>query len=58
MSATTEILYAEIREVERALNETSSLEEAELLKNKLSNLRNQFVRANESLNENRQVLKG
>jgi hypothetical protein len=58
MSATTEILYAEIRTVERALNEATSQDEIELLKARLSNLRSQFVRANESLNENRQVLKG
>lgn len=58
MSATTEILYAEIREVERALNESTSPQEIESLKNKLVGLRSQFVKANQTLNENRQVLKG
>ena len=58
MSATTELLYEEIRSVESELYKTKNPEQAELLKNKLANLRSQFVKANESLNENRQVLKG
>lgn len=58
MSATTEILYVEIREVERALNESTSPQEIESLKSKLAGLRSQFVKANQTLNENRQVLKG
>lgn len=58
MSATTELLYEEIRSVESQLYKTKNPEEAELLKNRLANLREQFVKANESLNENRQVLKG
>jgi len=58
MSATTELLYEEIRRVEGELYRTTSPEEAELLKTRLSNLRSQFVKANESLNESRQVLKG
>lgn len=58
MSATTELLCEEIRSVESQLYKTKNPEEAELLKNRLANLREQFVKANESLNENRQVLKG
>lgn len=58
MSATTEILYEEIRRVESELYKTKNPDEAELLRSRLSNLREKFVKANESLNENRQVLKG
>lgn len=58
MSATTELLYEEIRSVESELYKTKNPEQAEMLKSKLANLRSQFVKANESLNENRQVLKG
>jgi len=58
MSATTELLYEEIRSIESELYRTTNPKEAELLRAKLSELRSQFVKANESLNENRQVLKG
>jgi hypothetical protein len=58
MSATTELLYEEIRSVESQLYKTTNPEEAENLKNRLVILRSQFVKANESLNESRQVLKG
>jgi len=58
MSATIEILYEEIRRVESDLYKTKNPDEAELLKARLFELRSQFVKANESLNENRQVLKG
>lgn len=58
MSATTELLYEEIRSVESQLYKTKNPEEAEILKSRLASLRSQFVKANESLNENRQVLKG
>ena len=58
MSATTEILYEEIRRLEGDLYRTKDPATAELLKAKLLDLRSQFVKANESLNENRQVLKG
>jgi len=59
MSATTELLAEELRTLETQIKEATVRGEDTLgLSKRLSELRSELFKANDALNENRQILKG